>query len=120
VQCGVDQESVEECVKESLEILRDLTVNNLKEEEVRRAKAYGIGQALQDMESTLSYMLFVGDKLLSEERDFSTLYYCEKLKAVTVQEVKEAAEKIFKSSLLNLALIGPYNRKDELLKSLVF
>lgn len=120
VQCGVDRDSVEECVKESLGILHEVCVNNLKEEEVRRAKAYGIGQALQDMESTLSYMLFVGDKLLSKEREFSTHYYCEKIKAVTTQEIKDVANKIFKNSLLNLALIGPYNRKDELLKCLLF
>ena len=120
IQCGVDQDNVEECIKQSLAILHETVFDSITPEELKRAKAYGIGQALQDMESTLSYMLFVGDKLLSKERDFSTFHYCEKLGAVTLNQVGDAASKIFKNSLLNLALIGPYNHKDKLIKQLLF
>lgn len=119
-QCGVDQENIEECIRDSLKVLKSVTENDIPKEELQRAKTFAIGQALQDMESTLSYMLFVGDKLLSEEREFSTVYFCDQINRVSAKEVRDSASKIFQTSLLNLALIGPYNHNDQLLKNLAF
>lgn len=120
LQCGVDKENVEECVKESLRVLQRLKIEEISQEELERAKAFAIGQALQDMESTLSHMLFAGDKYLGNDREFSTAYYCKKINQVTQKEVKEMANLYFDSSRLNLALIGPYNSKANLLKNLSF
>jgi predicted Zn-dependent peptidase len=115
VQCGVDAENVEECVSESLRLLYAFKTKKVDKGDLERAKHYLIGQALQDMESTLSHMLFAGDKLLGLDREFSTSAYCEKINKVTAEEILEAANLFFNESCLNLALIGPYNNEKQLL-----
>jgi predicted Zn-dependent peptidase len=120
VQCGVEADRVDECLKQSLLILNDFALTKVSDDELTRAKSFAIGQALQDMESTLSYMLYVGDKLLWDDEDFSTSSYCDQIKAVTADEVKEVAHDIFKDTHLNLALIGPYHQKQGLQKKLSF
>lgn len=119
-QCGADPEKVEICLQESLKVLKNLAVDLVDDEELERAKAFIIGQALQDMESTLSCMLWVGDKLLGNARDFSTALFCERIQSVSPQEVQSAAREIFCTSNLNMALIGPYEKSIELSKLLTF
>lgn len=119
-QCGVDPEKVEICLKESLAVLKGLCQKPVDPDELERAKAFIIGQALQDMENTLSCMLWVGDKLLSAEKDFSTALFCTRIDAVTSLQVQEAAQEIFKTDCLNVALIGPCEKSVDLSKCLTF
>jgi predicted Zn-dependent peptidase len=119
-QCGVDPEKVEVCLTESLAVLKSLCQKPVEPDELDRAKTFVIGQALQDMESTLSCMLWVGDKLLSRDGDFSTVLFCANIEAVTSLEIQNAAQEIFKTACLNMALIGPYEKSVDLSKCLTF
>lgn len=109
IQSGVEVDKVEICVKESLQVLKELTTTEVSHEELERAKTFAVGQALQDMESTLSCLLWVGEKVLFDEKDVMTSHFCEKIQRVTSKEVLEVAHEIFNTSKLNLALIGPYH-----------
>jgi len=120
IQSGVDAEKVDICIKESLIVLKDLAERPVDKSELERAKAFTIGQALQEMENNLSCMLWVGDKLLSKEREFSTAHFCTKILGVSAKEIQEVAQNLFRDSTLNLALIGPYEKSEELSKILTF
>jgi predicted Zn-dependent peptidase len=119
-QCGVDPEKVEVCLRESLKVMKHLSEHLVGHEELARAKAFIKGQALQDMESTLSCMLWVGDKLLGKERDFSTALFCEHIQSVTAEEVLAVSQAIFRTPFINMALIGPYEKSMELTTALTF
>ncbi|MDR3623998.1 MAG: pitrilysin family protein [Chlamydiales bacterium] len=109
LQVGVDVEKIEVCLQESLKVLQELATTTLLDDELKRAKLFSVGQALQDMESTLSYMLWVGEKLLNNEIDFSTAEFCKNIETVTGQDVQCVAKEIFCTERLSLALIGPYS-----------
>lgn len=118
IQSGVDLDKVEVCLKESMRVVKEFCEDLVSEEELKRAKSYITGQALQEMESTLSCMLWIGDIFLGKERKFLTSYFCKKIEQVTREEIRAVAKKIFRTNHLNLALIGPYDRIEFLTKLL--
>ena len=86
----------------------------VSKEELTRAKEYYKGQLLFALEDTASHMLWLGEKIITGEKEFSVKKILEKLERVNAEDVARTSNDIFKDANLNLAIIGPVKETKSL------
>ncbi|MEK7125059.1 MAG: pitrilysin family protein [Patescibacteria group bacterium] len=111
VNAGVNNSKATEAVKVILEELAKVKKDGVTEEELQRAKDQVEGGMVLGLENSrrvaalgASGLLYYGRVLTPEEE-------LDKIKQVTLEDIKRVAQEVFRSERLNLALIGPH--KDE-------
>lgn len=107
LEIACDARNLTRCVEKSMNVLQDLCKNPPSKEEVNRAKKYVMGCAIQEMESSLSSMIYLGDALLAGEAHFSTRYFCEQIENVSPAAVQEVASKTLIRKNCNAVVLGP-------------
>jgi predicted Zn-dependent peptidase len=80
-------------------------------DELDRAKEYYRGQLLFALEDTMSLMLWLGEKIIAGEEDFSAKKILKSIEKVSPEDLMRVAAEIFIEKNLSLAVIGPI--KDE-------
>lgn len=98
-------------IKKELERLKDELIS---EEEIKKAKNFIKGKLALSLETTNDYAFYFGSQYLFYNRTFSLKEIFNKIEAVDKLAVNKLAKEIFQPKSLNLALIGPYTKKDEL------
>ena len=107
VSAGVDDKKCVKALKVVLEELARMKNEPVKEEELRRAKEYYKGQLLFALEDTMSHMLWLGEKIISGEKDFSVNKILERIEKVTADDLIRVSRDMLKNENLNLSIIGP-------------
>ena len=87
-------------------------------EELRRAKEYYKGQLLFALEDTMNHMLWLGEKIISNEKDFSVKSILARIDAVGPEDLMRLAGGMLKNGALNLAVISPIKDDKEIRKVL--
>lgn len=112
----------EKKLPKALEIIfRELDIikkEAVKAGELERAKEFYKGQLLFTMEDTMSLMLWLGEKIISKEKEFGPVEIIRKIEAITSEDIMRVASNIFKDSNLNLAVIGPIKEEKRLKEAL--
>jgi predicted Zn-dependent peptidase len=94
VQEGVRMDRLDFAIDRTIEMYSQM-VNEVKLEELERAKDYLIGKTKLSMDKTDFWSGFVGQKLLLEGETIGLEEEIEKYRAVTLDEVKEYAASMF-------------------------
>jgi predicted Zn-dependent peptidase len=115
VQCSTESYRVEECLQASLDVLSTL-LEEVSQEELDRSKRFVVGQALQEMESTLASMLWIGDKVVSNDMDLSTQQFCDQIYEVSAKDLATLARQMFSPNQLYLAMLGNGLSQEKLQK----
>ncbi len=113
VSAGVDDKKVVKALEVITRELARVKSEAVGEEELRRAKEYYKGQLLFALEDTMNHMLWLGEKIISGEKDFSTKSILENIEKVSAEDLMRLATAIFKDEGLNLAIIGPVKKEKE-------
>ncbi|MDP8260745.1 MAG: hypothetical protein P9M01_00185, partial [Candidatus Kappaea frigidicola] len=71
------------------------------------AKEFICGQLLLHLDSTMNNALWVGEKILLNDKASNINELIKKVMAVNAGELKKVAQSVFKKNNLNLAIIGP-------------
>ncbi len=104
-------------VKEALEVtLREhkkISQGEVKKEQLTMAKELIKGRLLLSLEDSFNIANFYGSKLLLEEEIMSPQQVINEVEKVNLEDVIAVAQDIFKPEKLNLALIGPYEKKSD-------
>jgi len=111
ISAGVDDKKLAKTLEIVLKELARIKDEPVGREELRRAKEYYKGQLLFALEDTMSRMLWLGEKIISGEKDFSTRQILERIEAVRPEDLMRVSKGIFTNKNLNLSIIGPV--KDE-------
>lgn len=111
VSAGVDDKKLTKALNIILRELARIKTEPVAREELERAKEYYRGQLLFALEDTMSHMLWLGEKMISGEKDFSVKSILERIDAVKYEDIMRLSKEIFRDGNLNLAVIGPI--KDE-------
>ena len=111
ISAGVDHNKLTKALEVILKVLADIKTEGVDKEELQRAKEYYRGQLLFAMEDTMSNMLWLGEKIISGEKDFDVKRILERIDEVTADDIMRVSNNLFRTGNLNLALIGPI--KDE-------
>lgn len=111
ISAGVESKKTPTAILVILRELAKLRKQHVKEGELRRAKDYFMSQLYMALEDTLDHLLWVGEKALygGEMPDHDEIK--KGIEAVTAKEIQEIARNLFKTSNLNLTLIGPVPSK---------
>jgi len=108
---GVDNKKLVRALEVILKEIGRLKTEPVGMEELNRAKEYYKGQLLFALEDTMSRMLWIGDRIISGERDFTVGNILERIDRIKPEDIMRVSACTFKDGGLNLAVIGPV--KDE-------
>jgi predicted Zn-dependent peptidase len=117
---GTDLERVEETIVALLGELKKLRDEPLTAEELQMTKELRKGRLLMGLEDSRSVASWVGSQEATYGEIRSPEEVMERIEAVTIEDVQELAQEIFREDRLSLALVGPYGEPDAFSKLLTF
>ena len=110
---GVDSKRVKEAITAILEEFNKLKKVLIKSEELNKAKQYLIGNMHLGLESSDAVASFIGGQEILRKDLKTPEDIVKEIKAVTAEEIKFVAERIFKDEGLNLAIVGKFKDDKE-------
>ncbi len=115
---GVDLKRIEEAIGVMLD--QHYGINEGKfpitNAELVKAKEYMKGRIALALEDTLSVCDYYGQRVMFMDQIETPEEIFEKIDAVTIDEIYEAANNLFKKETLNLAVIGPFKNEEKFAK----
>ncbi len=118
LSAGVDNKKLIKALEVILRELSRMKREPVGAEELMRAKEYYKGQLLFALEDTMSHMLWLGEKIISGEKDFSIQSILARIEAVTPDDMMRMANDMLRGDAMNLAVIGPIEDDKALRKAL--
>ena len=118
VSAGVDNKKLVRALEIILRELGRMRKEPVTKGELSRAKEYYRGQLLFALEDTMSHMLWLGEKIISGEKDFSVKSILARIEAVTPEDMMRIANDMLKNNAMNLAVIGPIKDDKDIRKAL--
>ena len=113
VHAGIGKNKFLEASTEIIHELKNIKNNFVTPDELYRAKEYIRGQLLLALEDTTARMLWLGERITSEEKAPSVREIFKNVEKVSVLDIKRIANMIFNKKNLNFAAIGPINASDK-------
>lgn len=111
IGAGLDESNLIRALEVMLKELNRIKNEPVPDEEIERAKEFCKGQLLFTMEDTMSHMLWLGEKIISKEKELDIKKIMGRLASIDKDDIMRVAGTIFKNESMNLAVIGPI--KDE-------
>ena len=113
IHAGVDGGKALAAAREVMSELKEIKKNNVTEGELKRAKEYARGQMLLALEDTGSRMLWIGERIVTEEEMTPVKEIFRRIDKVKAEDIKEAANMVFNMKNLSLAMVGPGSTRDK-------
>lgn len=117
---GIELSKAQMVIKEILKEFNRLKTEPVPSEELARAKSHMIGNLLLGLEGSDALAVFYGTQEVLAKKITTTDELIEKVNKVSAEEVRSLAKEFFTDSKLNLAIIGPYEDKEQFAKILTF
>lgn len=113
-QAGVPKEvtKVTEAIKLTLEEHNKMLKDGFDKKDIAKAKEILKGRLLLSMEDSFNVAHFYGKKAVLETKIESPQEVVDHIEKVTDEEIIAVAKDVIKSKGLNIAAIGPFERKD--------
>ena len=106
VHAGTEHKKAGEAISCILKELREIKKEYVTAGELKRAKEFFKVQLLMALEDTVERMLWLGEHVVSLNKLPDREEIIKKIEAVTAEDIKNVANKIFNTSGLNIAIIG--------------
>ncbi len=113
IYAGIDSSKLRETIQTILEELNKIKDDNLKEDELKKAKEMYKGALSLSLESTLSRAFWLGNRMLLYGRPSTFDEIKEKIEEVKVKDVQKMAQNIFTKDKINLSIVGPFKEKNK-------
>lgn len=120
ISTGIDTSRIDEVIKTLISECNKIIREDISEEELKKVKDYIAGSFVLGLETSDSRAEYLAISHILKGRIDAPEVEIEKIKKVTVKDIKEIAKKIFVDEKLNMAIIGPYKDKDRFEKILTF
>jgi predicted Zn-dependent peptidase len=117
---GIDSSKIFDVIKTILKEYKKLTVNKVSEKELKKIKDHLKGKIILGMESSDAKASFYGMQELLKNEILSEEEIIKKIDKVKATDIIRVAKDIFKEDKLNLAIIGPFEDKEQFKKLLRF
>ena len=112
ISTGIDTTRIDEVIKVLLNECKKIVNEEISEQELNKVKDYIAGSFVLGLETSDSRAEYCAINQILKGKIDSPQQEIEKIKKVTVNDIKEIAKKIFVDEKLNLAIIGPYKDED--------
>jgi predicted Zn-dependent peptidase len=110
---NLDSSRLEEGIKVILQEFKKISVQEVSASELKKAKDNYIGRSAIALESSHAQASFYAEQDLMENMILTPEDIFAKINEVTAGEILNVAQEIFRPERLNLALIGPYDKKEK-------
>lgn len=120
ISAGVNNNRVEEVIKEILKECNRLTEEPVTLKELNKAKSFLIGNTKLSLEATDDIANFYGTQELMRGEIKTLKEKIKEINKVTISDIQKMAKLIFKNKNLNLALVGPIRDETKLKNILTF
>lgn len=107
ISVGLDRKNLEKSLHLILAEFEALRSKPVGAAELKRAKEYAVGSSRMSLERTSSQNMRLGSSVLVYGKIVDPEVVHEKIRAVTAEEIRAAAEEILNPSRMTLALVGP-------------
>jgi len=112
-QSGIKNDSLEKAVGLVIDEYRDLRDEKIIDKELKKAKDYMMGSMSLSLDATDVQASFYASQEVMEREVLTPEEKMKMIDKVSVSDIKEVAEDIFKDEKLNLAVIGPFEERDK-------
>ncbi|MCA9392430.1 insulinase family protein, partial [candidate division WWE3 bacterium] len=116
LRAGVDVNRTKDAVEALIGELKLLLSGEIEKKEFEKAKAYVKGRTLLGVETTDALAGWYGFQVLLEKEIDSPQEYCDKIDAVSMEDLVATAGTVVKNDRLNAAILGPFDDSKELEK----
>jgi predicted Zn-dependent peptidase len=118
VYAGTSIESAEEVVELILTELNKLAKGGITDDELRRTQGQLVGSMMLGLESTDSWMSHIARNEIYHGKAVTTEEICQRIRAVTRDDVVALADRLFRPEAMTLTLLGDFKEGFKL-KNLV-
>ncbi len=118
ISAGVDYDKLVKSLEVILGELKKIKKTPVGGNELTRAKEYYKGQLALALEDTMSAMLWYGEKTATREKEFDVREIMNKIDSIDAGDISRVASSIFTDENLNLAVIGPVEKKKRIEEAL--
>ncbi len=118
---GLSSKSEEKAISETIKIISEFA-DTVTEKELARAKEQAVTGFVMDLENPSSHASRNGRNMLFHNREITEEEVIGNIRAVTLEEIKETARKIFDLSRISLCVAGKVKTKNaynEIIKSAI-
>jgi len=109
---SVDPENTRAAIQAILEEWDSLRQEEIRPEELARAKDFIKGQLLLFMEDSFSVALWYGSQEILFSEILTYEEAIEAIEAITTADIQRVAQQLFREEKLNLAVVGPFEGED--------
>lgn len=114
IGAGLDESNLVRAIEVILKELNKIKDEPISDEELNRAKEFYRGQLLFTMEDTMSHMLWLGEKIASNEKELDIKKILADVACINKDDIARVAGNVFKNESMNLAVIGPVKDENKL------
>ena len=118
ISAGLEENKLVKAMDIILAQLELIKKKEVSDSELERAKEFYRGQLLFTMEDSMSFMLWLGEKVAAGEKELDPKNIIKSIESVTKEDIMRVACDIFDSRKMNLAVIGPVKDEKGLKKAL--
>jgi predicted Zn-dependent peptidase len=118
VSAGVDKQRIDLAITTILEEFTKLKRELVGAKELKKAKDYLVGHFVLALEDSDAVALRLGLQELLDDRTEPPADTKRQIRAVTAEQIRHLAQRIFTTNALTLAVIGPYSKPERFRKLL--
>lgn len=119
IYSGVDPDNIDDTIRAIVAELKKLRDEKVPEAELEKAKKYNKGRMLLSLEDTRSVASWAGGQELLLDRILTVEEVVHLIDAVTVDQIHELSQEMFKPENLRLSVVGPYKDQDDRFRELL-
>ena len=113
VHAGIDNQKVIPCLELIFQELGKVKNKLVTADEFKRAKEFYSGQLMLALEDTMEYMLWMGESMACLDKVYTLDDVIQELNKVSIEDLRNVAQQIFRAEKINLALIGPLEKEKK-------
>lgn len=113
VHAGIDNRKVGPCLELIFQELGKIKNKPVTKDEFKRAKEFYLGQLMLALEDTMEYMHWIGESMACMDKVYTLAEIIQEVNKVSIEDVRQVAQQVFKREKINLALIGPLRKEQK-------
>ncbi len=113
ISAGVSNDRVEEAIKGIVDELKKIKEEGITDDELGKIKEFRLSGLVLHLETTEDYANYYGREEVVKGKATLPSEKTKEILSVTKKQVHQIAKDLINSTQANLAIIGPYTKKDE-------
>ena len=113
IEAGVDNKKMIKAIDLTLRELSKIRKEPITKKEFERAREYYQGHLAFLVEDTADHMLWLGEKIVTQDEPIDIDVVADNIKKVKLEETLALAAEAFRKENLNIAIVGPLEDKEK-------